>query len=188
MKRTQCKYSLCRLGHSAVRGISSHKTSDLSSLDVLMQTGANGSRFQAGHMLAQPIPSQMHSLRDLVEWPESHVVTLLLNESWFMPGQWAQMCLRTPRHLLASRLSSVALGSPGEVMNNSYPRTVSPLSRTVSPLSSTFWASPCPPTPPTPSSLLGKSLRVDGLAAETPLFHLVESYSVLMNFDFSFQT
>lgn len=53
VKRTQQIYSLCRLGHSAVHEISSHKTSEPSSSDVSMQTGAKGSKFQAGHMLAR---------------------------------------------------------------------------------------------------------------------------------------
>lgn len=50
----QHKYSLCRLGHSAVHGVSSHKTSEPLSSDLSMQTGAKGSKFQAGHTLAQP--------------------------------------------------------------------------------------------------------------------------------------
>lgn len=83
-------------------------------------------------------------------------------------------CTKTPP---SSLVSSVALSSPGRAMNNSSPMTVSPLS-------SAFWDPPLPP----PNCLLGKSLPVNGLAAEAPLFHLVESYSVLMAFDFSFQT
>lgn len=139
MKRTQHKYSLCKLGHSAVRGISSHKASEPSSLDMSVQTGAKESKFQSGHKLAWgPSLSQTNSGRDLLERPQYHVVTPFLIQSWFMSGQRSLMCLHTPRHLLAARVSSVALSSPGGVVNNSSPMTVSPLS-------SIFWVPPLHP-------------------------------------------